>query len=142
MQYRKFGNTGIKISALGFGAMRLPMGKKKGKDYVKEDESIEMIHYAFNNGGVKIRLSKHKSIIAFSNWYNGRKPEDLEGALTAWDILIDNADNIPIVWGGDFNSVSHLDNGIGKYRYSLPHVLRSTDRNCSQPRQSNGVPGR
>ena len=24
MQYREFGNSGVKVSALGFGAMRLP----------------------------------------------------------------------------------------------------------------------
>ncbi len=50
MQYREFGTTGIKISALGFGAMRLPMEDKKGKSYVKEQESIKMIHRAFELG--------------------------------------------------------------------------------------------
>jgi len=50
MQYRDFGNTGIKVSALGFGAMRLPEIEIKGKYQVKEEESIEMIQRAFELG--------------------------------------------------------------------------------------------
>ena len=50
MQYRSFGNTGIKVSVLGFGAMRLPEVEIKGKYQVKEEESIEMIQRAFELG--------------------------------------------------------------------------------------------
>ncbi len=50
MQYRSFGNTGIKVSILGFGAMRLPEVEIKGKYQVKEEESIEMIQRAFELG--------------------------------------------------------------------------------------------
>lgn len=50
MQYRKFGNTGVNISALGFGAMRLPEYEKDGEHYVDEEKSIEMIHRAFDLG--------------------------------------------------------------------------------------------
>lgn len=48
MQYREYGNTGVKISALGFGAMRLPKlpdGKK-----LDEEKGIELIHHAFKAG--------------------------------------------------------------------------------------------
>ncbi len=86
--------------------------------YMVEEPSNYGKNYAFNNGGVKIRLSKEKSVIAFSNWYNRGKPEDLEGALNAWSVLIDDADNVPIIFGGDFNSVSHLDDGEGKSGHS------------------------
>jgi len=86
--------------------------------YMLEERSNYGNNYAFNNGGVKIRLSKKKSVIAFSNWYNGSKPEDLEGALISWDKLVSDADNVPIIWGGDFNSISHLDDGIGKSGHS------------------------
>ncbi len=86
--------------------------------YMIEERSNYGKNYAFNNGGAKIGLSKHKKIIVFSNWYNGRKPEDLDGALKAWGELVDDADNIPIVWAGDFNSVSHLDDGVGKSGHS------------------------
>lgn len=75
-------------------------------------------NYAFNNGGVKIKLNKKKNILAFSNWYNGRKPEDLDGALKEWGELLNKADDIPIIWTGDFNSISHLDDGIGKSGHS------------------------
>jgi predicted aldo/keto reductase-like oxidoreductase len=50
MQYRKFGNTGIMVSALGFGSMRLPEYEKNGKRIVDEDKSIEVIHRAFDLG--------------------------------------------------------------------------------------------
>jgi uncharacterized protein len=50
MQYRKFGSTGVKISALGFGGMRLPEYEKNGKWVISEDKSIEMIHRAFELG--------------------------------------------------------------------------------------------
>lgn len=41
MQYREFGNTGVKLSTLGFGAMRLPQD---------EDEAIRVMHRAFDLG--------------------------------------------------------------------------------------------
>jgi exonuclease III len=88
------------------------------ESYMIEKRSNYGKNYAFNNGGVKIKLSKKKNILAFSNWYNGGKPEDLEGALKGWENLLSNADNIPIVWGGDFNSVSHLDDGLGESGHS------------------------
>jgi len=56
MKYRKMGSLGWDVSALGFGAMRLPEDKvkdeKKGekKSSIKEDEAIEMIRYAIDNG--------------------------------------------------------------------------------------------
>ena len=50
MQYREFGSTGFKISALGFGAMRLPEYEKNGKWHINEDECLEVIHHAFDLG--------------------------------------------------------------------------------------------
>lgn len=50
MEYRDFGKTGIKISRLGFGAMRLPMAEVNGKRIVDEEKAIAMIHRAFTLG--------------------------------------------------------------------------------------------
>lgn len=50
MRYKDFGKTGIKISSLGFGCMRLPMIKANGKDIVDEDKTSEMISYAYKSG--------------------------------------------------------------------------------------------
>ena len=46
MQYRPMGLTGVKVSALGFGMLRLPM---KGS-HVDFDQSVEMVHRAIEGG--------------------------------------------------------------------------------------------
>ena len=48
MQYKIFGKTGISMSALGFGAMRLPMDEKGEK--VDYEKATPMIHHAFDLG--------------------------------------------------------------------------------------------
>ncbi|HNS32993.1 MAG TPA: aldo/keto reductase [bacterium] len=50
MQYRDFGKTGIKMSALGFGAMRLPHEMKNGVSLINTEESIRIILRAFELG--------------------------------------------------------------------------------------------
>jgi uncharacterized protein len=49
MKYRKFGKLDWKVSALGFGAMRLPtVGGEMGK--IDEPEAIRMIRHAIDSG--------------------------------------------------------------------------------------------
>ena len=56
MQYRKFGKLDWKVSALGFGAMRLPVqGDNTSLPHlfnskVDETETIQMIRYAVDKG--------------------------------------------------------------------------------------------
>lgn len=51
MMYRDFGKTGWKVSALGFGAMRLPvLGKEPMTKKIDEAEAIRMIRYAVDRG--------------------------------------------------------------------------------------------
>ncbi len=86
--------------------------------YMIEEASNYGKNYAFNNCGAKIKLSQDKEVIVFSNWYNGNKPEDLARALKSWETLVKNSDQTPIIWAGDFNSTSHLDDGVGKSGHS------------------------
>ena len=50
MQYRTFGQMDWKVSALGFGAMRLPTVSEGGKEVVDEAETIKMIRTAIDQG--------------------------------------------------------------------------------------------
>jgi len=53
MQYRRFGKLSFNVSALGFGAMRLPIQSTSGEaDMTKIDEfqSIDMIRHAIDGG--------------------------------------------------------------------------------------------
>jgi len=50
MIYRTLGQTGFKVSQLGFGAMRLPMQGAGAEATVDRDLAIPMIHRAFEGG--------------------------------------------------------------------------------------------
>ena len=50
MIYRELGRTGLKVSQLGFGAMRLPMTERDGEQVVDRELAIPMIHTAFEGG--------------------------------------------------------------------------------------------
>lgn len=53
MKFRKFGQTGLSVSALGFGAMRLPTSKTEGdnlRDNVIVSEAIKMIRHSIDQG--------------------------------------------------------------------------------------------
>jgi len=50
MIYKEFGRTGIKLSALGFGAMRLPMKEVDGKKIVDEELAVPLMQKAFDMG--------------------------------------------------------------------------------------------
>lgn len=55
MKYRKIGKTGVDVSALGFGMMRLPTlpldpGNPKGKTGIDEPQAIKIVRHAIDNG--------------------------------------------------------------------------------------------
>ena len=50
MVYRELGKTGLQVSQLGFGAMRLPMSGEGAEATVDRELAIPMIHRAFEAG--------------------------------------------------------------------------------------------
>ena len=50
MIYRTLGRTGLQVSQLGFGAMRLPMARQGEQDRINRELAVPMIHRAFEAG--------------------------------------------------------------------------------------------
>jgi len=49
LQYRQFGSTDWKVSALGFGCMRFPLNSDE-QDDVNEEKAVKMVRYAIDKG--------------------------------------------------------------------------------------------
>jgi len=108
MQYTEFGNTGIEVSKLGFGAMRLPMVDIDGKKDVDYDKAVEMIHEAFKLG---------VNYIDTAPYYCEKKSEIAVGkALKGWrdKVYLSTKNPIENKSGADWrkrleNSLKNLD---------------------------------
>ena len=50
MQYRPFGNTGVEVSALGFGAMRLPTTDPDDYASIDHAQATRLVRYAIDHG--------------------------------------------------------------------------------------------
>lgn len=108
MQYREFGNTGVKISALGFGAMRLPHNIVDGKTIYDEDEGVKIIHRAFELGVNYIDTAPH---------YCNKQSEIIVGkALKGW------RDKVYVSTKNDIEDASG-----DRYRRMLEESLRKMD---------------
>ncbi len=109
MIYRELGNTGLKVSQLGFGAMRLPMKDAGEKKIVDDEKAVPMIHRAFEGGvnyidtavmycghdsqravGVALKGWRDKVIVSTKNHYFGEDEkqwwQNLEDSLRLLDI--------------------------------------------------------
>jgi len=62
----------------------------------------------FNNVAVKLALSGTQEIYAMSNWYG---MQQFPAVFNFHKSKFDKSDEIPILFGGDFNSVPHTDGG-------------------------------
>ncbi len=108
MQYREFGNTGVKISALGFGAMRLPTKQGEGKAVFDHEESIRVIHRAFELG---------VNYIDTAPYYCEKESEIIVGkALKGWRNKVYLSTKNPIE-----------DDSGAHYRERLENSLRKLD---------------
>ncbi len=73
MQYRDYGSTGLKVSALGYGAMRLP---KREDGSIDEEYAMQCVHRAFELG---------VNYIDTAHGYHGGESEVFVGkAVKAW----------------------------------------------------------
>lgn len=77
MIYRQLGRTGLTVSQLGFGAMRLPMLDVNGSQVVNRDLAIPMFHSAFNAG-----LNYVDTAVGYCNQDSQRVVGE---ALRSWD---------------------------------------------------------
>jgi len=88
------------IDPFNFGGVEISM---EGKPLVLFDT---WLHYLPDTRLVPLEKSE-KEILAWEN--EGSRDDEMEAILKAIASYITNADNVPIVMAGDFNSHSHLD---------------------------------
>ena len=100
MIYRELGRTGLKVSQLGFGAMRLPMLGEGADARVNDELAVPMIHRAFEAGvnyidsavgycnrdsqrtvGVALKGWREKIVISTKNHYYGEDESEWWGNL-------------------------------------------------------------
>ncbi len=74
MLYRIFGKTGFRVSALGFGCMRLPLKDPEDAGSIDEAEAIRMIRFAVDEG---------VNYIDTAYTYHKQKSESLVGSALA-----------------------------------------------------------
>jgi len=109
MQYTTLGKTGLKVSRLGFGAMRLPMDGEGDDQRIDRSKAIPMIHTAFEAGvtyidtavgycnrdsqrvvGEALKGWREKVVVSTKNHYFGEEEKEwwqnLEDSLERLDI--------------------------------------------------------
>jgi len=102
MQYREYGKTGFKVSALGMGCMRLPrIIKGENEVEVDREKSFEMIRYAADNG-----INYFDS--AFT--YHQRKSEEILGEALDGG----RREKVMIATKQPFSIMANLETGGGK----------------------------
>ena len=98
MKYRMFGQTGIELSVLGFGAMRLP--------FENEEESIQVIHRGFELG---------INYIDTAPYYGGGLSEPIVGkALKGWRDRVYLSTKNPIEDASGSNFRRRLESSLKK----------------------------
>jgi predicted aldo/keto reductase-like oxidoreductase len=65
MKYRDFGKTGLKISQIGFGCMRLPEIDRDGKRIVDEEKAIPMLRRGYELG-----INYFDTAVFYNNGYS------------------------------------------------------------------------
>lgn len=88
------------IDPFNFGGVEISVD---GKPVILFDT---WLHYLPDTRLVPVDETEHE-ILAWEN--AGSRDEEIQSILGAITSFIDNADNVPVIMGGDFNSHSHLD---------------------------------
>jgi predicted aldo/keto reductase-like oxidoreductase len=65
MKYRDFGKTGLKISQIGFGCMRLPEIDRDGQRIVDEEKAIPMLRRGYELG-----INYYDTAVFYNNGYS------------------------------------------------------------------------
>ena len=136
MIYRQLGRTGLRVSQLGFGAMRLPMKAVDGVQVVDRELAIPMIHRAFKAGvnyidtavgycnkdsqrvvGAALKGWREKIVVSTKNGYYGDDEKEwwgnLEDSLERLDVdYIDIYNHHGIKWERYQN---HVEPRISKW---------------------------